>query len=81
MEVLMEPENRPYIDSDTKPGDEGTEEWADTPPGSGDKARRGPLADPAGETDRDGAIDGSPADDFINNPGAIRARNAKGAKT
>ena len=69
----MEPENRPYVDPDTKPGDPGTEEWTDTP-GSGDPIGRGPLADPDGSDD-DGVVDGSPADEFINDPDAIRARN------
>jgi hypothetical protein len=73
-EVLMEPENRPYVDSNTKAGDTGTEEWADTPPGSGDPVGGGPLADPLGTTD-DGIVDGSPADEFTNDPDAIDARN------
>jgi hypothetical protein len=73
-EVLMEPENRPYVDSDIEPGDTGTEEWADTPPGSGDAARRGPLADPPGLADADSIVDGSPADEFVNDPDAIGAR-------
>jgi hypothetical protein len=74
-EVLLEPENRPYVDSDTEPGDAGTEEWADTLPASGDPVARGPLADPVGTTDVDGVVDGSPADEFINDPDAIGARN------
>ena len=76
----MEPDNRPYVDPDTKPGDAGTEEWADTPPGSGDPAGRGPLADPAKRTDEhgDGVVDESPADEFINDPDAIDARNDAG---
>ena len=69
----MEPENRPYVDSDTKPGDPGTEEWADTPPGSADPGGRGPLADPVGKADEEGVVDGSPADEFINDPDAIDA--------
>jgi hypothetical protein len=77
-EVLMEPENRPYVDSDTEPGDAGTEEWADTLPGSGDPVRRGPLADPVGTTDDDGVVDGSPADEFINDPDAIGVRKDEG---
>ena len=36
----MEPENRPYVDADTEPGDEGTEEWADTPGGSSRRWQR-----------------------------------------
>lgn len=70
----MEPENRPYVDSDTKPGDAGTEEWAETLPGAEDPTGPGPLADPAG-TDADGIVDGSPADEFVNDPDAIDARN------
>ena len=73
----MEPENRPYVDSDTEPGDAGTEEWADTPPASVDSVGREPLADPVGTTD-DGVVDGSPADEFINDPDAIDARDDKG---
>ena len=75
MEVLMEPENRPYVDSDTEPGDAGTEEWADGLPAPGDPVGRGPLADPVGKTDDDGVVEGSPADEFINDPDAIGARD------
>ena len=71
----MEPENRPYVDADTEPGDAGTEEWADTPPGSGEPAKGGPLAHPAGLADADGIVDGSPADEFVNDPDAITSRN------
>src|ERR1035441_9162277 len=77
-EVLQDPENRRYVDSDTKAGDAGTEEWADALPGSGDPVGRGPLADPVGTTDDDGIVDGSPADEFVNDPDAIDARNDKG---
>lgn len=74
-EVLMEPENRPYVDSKTEPGDAGTEEWADTPPGSVDPVGRGPLAAPvAGTVVDDGVVDGSPADEFINDPDVIGVR-------
>lgn len=53
----MEPINRPYVDPHTKPGDEGTEDWADEPkPGE-------TPAWPA-KTDEHGAIVGSPADIF-----------------
>jgi hypothetical protein len=76
-EVPMEPENRPYVDADTEPGDSGTEEWADSPKGSEDPSRRGSLADPEGPTDDDGAIEGSPADAFINDPEAIGARDGE----
>ena len=31
----MEPENRPYVDASTEPGDAGTEEWADKLPDAG----------------------------------------------
>jgi hypothetical protein len=74
----MEPENRPYVEPDTKPGDAGTEEWAEAEPGPGHPGGRGPLANPAGATDSDGAIEGSPADEFINEPDAIGARNDEG---
>lgn len=74
----MEPQNRPYVESDTKPGDAGTEEWADTSPGSGDAVGRGPLADPVPTTEDGGAVDGSPADEFINDRDAIGARNKAG---
>ena len=74
-ETLMEPENRPYVDSDTKPGDAGTEEWADTPPGPGEPVGRAPLADPVGTIDDKGVVEGSPADEFINDPDAIGVRN------
>ena len=43
-------------------------------PDPGDPLGRGPLADPDGSDD-DGVVDGSPADEFINDPDAIRARN------
>ena len=71
----MEPENRPYVDSDTKTGDAGTEEWADAVPGSGDPVGRGPLADPIGTTNNDDIVEGSPADEFTSDPDAIDARN------
>lgn len=77
-EVLMEPKNRPYVDSDTEPGDAGTEEWADTLPGSGAPVGRGPLADPVETTVDDGVVEGSPADEFINDPNAIGAHNDEG---
>jgi hypothetical protein len=73
-EVLMEPDNRPYVDSDTEPGDAGTEEWSDTLPGPDDAAGGGPLAHPPGLADADGIVDGSPADEFVNDPDAIDAR-------
>ena len=72
----MEPENRPYVDADTKPGDAGTEKWADTRGEHGDPVDRGPLADAAATTD-DGVVDGSPADEFIDDPDAIAARTDK----
>jgi hypothetical protein len=72
-EVLMEPENRPYVDSDTEPGDAGTEDWSDTLPGP-EGAGRGPLAHPPGSADADGIVDGSPADEFVNDPDAIADR-------
>ena len=70
----MEPENRPYVDSDTEPGDTGTEDWADTPADADGPARvrwptRPERADP------DGIVDGSPADEFVNDPDAIDKRN------
>lgn len=74
-EVPMEPENRPYVDPDTKPGDAGTEEWSDSPPGSGGAIGRGPLADAPQATDAEGALEGSPADEFITDPDAIADRD------
>jgi hypothetical protein len=73
-EALMEPENRPYVDSDTEPGDAGTEDWADTP-ADADRSGKGPLAHPPGAADPDGIVDGSPADEFVNDPDAIDKRN------
>ena len=70
----MEPENRPYVDPDTEPGDAGTEEWADTLPDANKQTGKGPLAQPAGLADADGIVDGSPADEFVNDPDAIDAR-------
>ena len=75
----MEPENRPYVDSKTEPGDAGTEEWADTPTGSADPAGRGPQAAPVVATDGDGVVEGSPADEFINDPEVVRSRNDESA--
>ena len=69
----MEPENRPYVDSDTEPGDGGTEEWSETLPGEGDPP--GPLAHPPGLADADGIVDGSPADEFVNDPDAIHRKD------
>lgn len=74
----MEPENRPYVDSETEPGDSGTEEWSDKRPRPGDPVGRRPLTHPVVTTDDDGVIDESPADEFINDPDAIGARNAEG---
>lgn len=71
----MEPENRPYVDAETKPGDAGTEQWADAPHGSDDPTGRGSLAEPAGTTHEHGVIEGSPADAFINDPDAIGGRD------
>ncbi|MEA2621250.1 MAG: hypothetical protein QOH61_160 [Chloroflexota bacterium] len=64
----MEPNNRPYVEADTEPGDEGTEEWADSP--TGDDADRGPLASGGAATDGQGAIKGSPADILDDGGGA-----------
>jgi hypothetical protein len=77
-EVLMEPENRPYVDPNTEPGDAGTEEWADKLPESDHPEERGTLADPVATTDDDGVVEGSPADEFINDPEAIDARHDEG---
>jgi hypothetical protein len=77
-EVLMEPENRPFVAPDTKPGDAGTEEWADTLPKSGDPVRRKAPADPVRKTDDEGVIEGSPADEFINDPDVIGIRKDEG---
>jgi len=73
----MEPENRPYVDAETKPGDGGTEAWADTAPGAGDQGEVGPHTDPVGITD-DGVVEGSPADEFIGDPEAISAHHDEG---
>lgn len=72
----MEPFNRPYVDPDTKPGDEGTEAWADETPDEAAKhaADRGPLAQGGAKTDDEGVIVGSPADEFDDGD-AIDARN------
>jgi hypothetical protein len=67
----MEPENRPYVDPDTQPGDAGTEEWTDRTPGADDPDAAGPLADPIGKTTAEDVIEGSPADEFISDPNAI----------
>ena len=66
----MESEKFPYVDPETEPGDAGTEDWADKKPGSGDPTGREPAADPV-ETDDEGVVEGSPADEFINDPDAI----------
>ncbi len=70
----MEPENRPYVDAHTVPGDAGTEEWADSPGGQDVPVGRGPVPGPDATTDG-GAVDGSPASEFIDEPDAIAARN------
>jgi hypothetical protein len=77
LEVLMEPENRPYVDADTEAGDAGTEEWADKRPESSDPIGHKP---PAKTTD-DGIVDGSPADEFINDRDALGARDNEGGET
>ena len=68
----MEPENRPYVDASTEPGDAGTEEWADKLQDPA-HAIRGPLAAPTG-IDEDDIVESSPADEFAHDPGAIAAR-------
>jgi hypothetical protein len=68
----MEPENRPYIDPATSPGDAGTEAWSDTPP-SEEAPPVGPLAEPNASTG-DGVVVGSPAAVFIEDSNAIEAR-------
>ncbi len=73
----MEPKNSPYVESETDPGDAGTEEWADKVPGSADPVRREPPAGPVPTADDGGVVDGSPADEFINDPDAIGARNVE----
>jgi hypothetical protein len=72
----MEPDNRPYVDASTEPGDVGTEEWSDTLSDS-EPPTRGPLATPTG-TDEDDIVEGSPADDFAHDADAIAARNDPG---
>jgi hypothetical protein len=66
----MEPENRPYVDAKRKPGDDATEAWANTSPGAGDPGEDGPQIGTVEITD-DGVVEGSPADEFINDPEAI----------
>ncbi len=56
----MESSDRPYIDTETEPGDKGTEKWADDATAPGEHL--GPLAEGHAETDAEGAIVGSPAD-------------------
>ena len=74
----MEPDNRPYVAPDTKPGDAGTEEWADELPKPDAPVQQGPLANPAARADKDGIVDDSPADTFVNDPDAVTARNDEG---
>ena len=74
----MEPENRPYVAPDTKPGDPGTEDWADTLPDADGAAARGRPAASQETVDEDGIVDGSPADEFVNDPNVIRARKDEG---
>lgn len=73
----MEPENRPYVDSETEPGDSGTEEWSDKRPAPGDPIPRRPPTHPVVTTDDHGVIDESPANEFSNDPDAIGAHNAE----
>jgi hypothetical protein len=72
----MEPWNRPYVAPDTEPGDAGTEPWADEAPDpeAGDSAKHGPLAEAPASTGEGGAIEGSPADEFLTED-LITARN------
>jgi hypothetical protein len=72
---MMEPDNRPYVDPHTEPGDAGTEKWADAPRGTDDSVGRQPGPEPLGTADDRGVVEGSPADSFINDPEAISARN------
>lgn len=61
----MEPGNRPYVDPETRPGDAGTEEWADHPAAPPDPKRHAPVAPSGGGAIDDGILDGSPADEFV----------------
>lgn len=70
----MEPENRPYVDAATTPGDIGTENWSNGPDSSRPPAQRPPRDEPAGTSIDNGVTDGSPADEFINNPDVIALR-------
>ena len=63
----MESSDRPYVDTETEPGDKGTEEWADEAAVPG--AHPGPLAGGHAKTDAEGAIVGSPADVFDDGEG------------
>ncbi len=74
----MEPENRPYVGTGTDSGDTGTKKWADTLPDSPEPGKRGDAAARVRTTNGDGVVDGSPADQFINHPKVIDARNDAG---
>lgn len=71
----MEPDNRPYVDTDTKPGDAGTEEWADNPRGIGVPAVPVPVPGPVDAPIDDGIVDGSPAEAFVAGPAAIASHS------
>ena len=61
---------------DTEPGDAGTEHWADEvpEPDAEGSAKHGPLAEAPAPTGKGGAIEGSPADEFLTED-LISARN------
>jgi len=71
----MEPQNRPYVDVDTKPGDIGTEAWADNPRGTGTPAVPAPAPAPVDAPIDDGIIDGSPAEAFVSGSAPISSSN------
>ena len=73
----MEPTNRPYVDPATEPGDAGTEPWADdrVDAEAGDPTKRRPVATPVAPSEEGAATESSPADQFLTDDDAVRARN------
>lgn len=73
----MEPTSRPYVDPATEPGDAGTEPWADggTDAANGDPTKPRHVADPVEPSEDGAAVEGSPADQFLNDDDAVGARS------
>lgn len=71
----MESTNRPYVDPATEPGDAGTEPWADDRANSGpaDQTKPRPVPEADAPPGEGGAVDGSPADQFLTED-AVNAR-------